>query len=75
MSVSGIIMWWLRRPQGAGRLVAPRAMADMPLWKTGAIVMVAASLLFPLSGAVLITVLVLDMLLLSRIKPLKKALS
>jgi uncharacterized iron-regulated membrane protein len=50
-------------------------MADMPLWKTGAIVMVAASLLFPLSGAVLITVLVLDMLLLSRIKPLKKALS
>lgn len=75
MSVSGIIMWWLRRPQGAGRLVAPRAMADRPLWKTGALVMVAASLLFPLSGAVLITVLVLDMLLLSRIKPLKKALS
>ncbi len=41
----------------------------------GDIVMLAAALLFPLSGAVLIAVLALDMLLLSRIKPLKKVLS
>lgn len=73
--VSGIVMWWKRRPANAGRLVAPRAPADSALWKTGAIVMLVVALAFPLSGAVLIGVLLLDGLLLSRIPALKQRLS
>jgi uncharacterized iron-regulated membrane protein len=75
LSVSGIVMWWKRRPSGAARLVAPALPEKLGLWKGGAIVMLAVALLFPLSGAVLVTVLVLDMLLIRHIKPLKRAIS
>ncbi len=75
LSVSGIVMWWKRRPSGAGRLVAPVVPEKMSIWKGGAIVMVAVSLLFPLTGIVLVAVLALDMLLLRHVKPLKRALS
>jgi uncharacterized iron-regulated membrane protein len=75
LSVSGIVMWWMRRPQGAARLMAPAYPADMGLWKGGAIVMLMVSLLFPLTGLTLIAVILLDMLLIRRIASLKKALS
>lgn len=75
LSVSGIVMWWKRRPSGAGRLVAPVVPEEMTVWKGGAFVMVAVSLLFPLTGIVLVAVLALDMLLLRHVKPLKRALS
>lgn len=75
MSISGVVMWWLRRPQGARRLMAPAVPADLRRWKTGAVIMIAVALLFPLTGAVLVTVLLLDVLVLRRLKPLKRALS
>jgi uncharacterized iron-regulated membrane protein len=75
LCVSGIVMWWKRRPANAGRLVAPRAPADAALWKTGAVVMLAVALAFPLSGAVLVAVLLLDGLLISRIPALKQRLN
>ncbi|MFB9795124.1 PepSY-associated TM helix domain-containing protein [Shinella granuli] len=75
MSVSGMVMWWKRRPAGASRLMAPAVPGDMKLWKTGAIIMLAVSLLFPLTGAVLLTVIALDYLIVRRVKPLKRALS
>jgi uncharacterized iron-regulated membrane protein len=75
LCVSGIVMWWKRRPANAGRLVAPRAPADAALWKTGAVVMLVVALVFPLSGAVLVGVLLLDWLLLSRVPVLKQRLS
>jgi uncharacterized iron-regulated membrane protein len=75
LSVSGFVMWLKRRPKGAARLVAPSAGEPGPLWKTGAVVMLAVSLLFPLSGAVLVAVLLLDLLVIRHIAPLKKALS
>ncbi|WP_310221568.1 PepSY domain-containing protein, partial [Neorhizobium sp. 2083] len=75
LSVSGIVMWWKRRPSGASRLVAPVVPEKMAVWKTGALVMVAVSLLFPLTGIVLVSVLALDMLLIRHVKPLKRALS
>lgn len=75
LSVSGIVMWWKRRPKaGAARLFAPVVSEPGPLWKTGAIVMLAVSLLFPLSGAVLIAVLVLDLLVIRHVAPLRRAL-
>lgn len=75
MAVSGIVMWWKRRPSGAPRLFAPAFPERLGLWKGGAIVMLAVALLFPLSGAVLLAVLALDMLLVRHIKPLKRAIS
>ncbi|MDH4411907.1 MAG: PepSY domain-containing protein [Rhizobium sp.] len=75
LSVSGFVMWWKRRPKRAGRLMAPAVGEPGPLWKTGAFVMLATALLFPLSGAVLLAVLLLDLLVFRHITPLKKALS
>lgn len=71
LSVSGIVMWWMRRPKGAARLLPPVAEPG-PLWKTGAIVMLAVALLFPLSGAVLVAVLALDLLVIRHVRPLKR---
>lgn len=75
LCVSGVVMWWVRRPQGSGRLAAPSVPAQAPLWKGGAIVMLLTGLAFPLAGGVLLAVLLLDWLLLSRIPALKTALS
>lgn len=75
LSASGIVMWWKRRPSGATRLVAPALPENLGLWKGGAIVMVAVSLLFPLTGAVLVAVLALDLLVVRHILPLKRAIS
>lgn len=71
LSISGIVMWWMRRPKGATRLLAPVAEPG-PLWKTGAFVMLAVALLFPLSGAVLVAVLALDLLVIRHLRPLKR---
>jgi uncharacterized iron-regulated membrane protein len=75
LSVSGIVMWWKRRPAGAGRLVAPVVPEKMAVWKTGAVIMICVSLLFPLTGIVLLVVLALDMTVLRHIRALKHALS
>jgi uncharacterized iron-regulated membrane protein len=75
LSVSGIVMWWKGRPAGASRLVAPITPDTISICKSGAIVMVAVSLLFPLTGIVLVNVVALDLLVVRHIKPLKRALS
>jgi uncharacterized iron-regulated membrane protein len=75
LCVSGIVMWWVRRPQGSGRLAAPVVPAQAPLWKTGALVMVITGLAFPLAGGVLLAVVVLDWVLISRVPALKNVLS
>lgn len=75
LCVSGIVMWWKRRPAGAGRLAAPPLPQNLALWKTGAVVMLVAALAFPLSGAVLLSVLLLDWLVISRLPGVKTALS
>ena len=74
LCVSGVVMWWKRRPRGASRLVAPPLPANLPLWKGAVFLMLLLSLAFPLVGLTLLTVLALDLLILSRIPPLKRAL-
>ena len=71
ISVAGVVMWWLRRPQRAFRLVAPPMPKDMPLWKGAIFIMLFVSLAFPLAGITLLAVLALDLLVLSRIPALK----
>ena len=75
LCVSGVVMWWLRRPAGAKRLMAPPRVPSTPLWKSAALLMVAVSVAFPLVGATLIVVLALDILIVSRIPALRRLLS
>lgn len=75
ISVSGVVMWWKRRPAGAVRLVAPPMPRDMPLWQGGVLVGLAVSLAFPMAGITLLGLLVLDTLVFSRVPAFRRALS
>lgn len=57
LCISGPIMWWRRRPKGA--LAAPRPIAA-PTARVIAIIVVAMGVIFPLAGASLLCVLMLD---------------
>lgn len=75
LSVSGLVMWWIRRPSGAARLAAPPLPVDLPMWKGAVFLGLLVSLAFPLVGLTLLAVLALDLLVLSRVSILKRALS
>ena len=75
LCVSGIIMWWKRRPTLAVRLAAPPMPKDMPHWQGAVLVGLAVSLAFPMAGLTLLTVIALDTLFISRVPVLKRALS
>lgn len=63
-AVSGIVMWWQRRP--AGRLGVPPLRHDLPRWKTAMLVIALLAVTFPLVGASLVVVWLLDRLVISR---------
>lgn len=67
-SVSGLVLWWKRRP--AGRFGVPPLRHDLPRWKTAIGVMIVLGVIFPLVGASLLLVFVLDWLL-SRFRQLR----
>lgn len=71
MSVSGLILWWKRRPAGA-RLGAPPRPADIPYAKGAILITLGLSLAFPMLGIALLAVIVLDLVLLSAVPPLKR---
>lgn len=75
LSVSGVVMWWMRRPARAMRLSAPPLPANLPLWKGAVVVMLLVSLLFPLVGITLLALLALDILVIQRVKPLARLLA
>lgn len=60
-AVSGLVMWWKRRP--AGRFGVPPLRHDLPLWKGGVVVMLLLGVAFPLVGVSLLAVWLLDTLL------------
>lgn len=75
VSVSGVVMWWIRRPEKTSRLAAPPMPANLPLWKGAVVIMLFLSLAFPLMGVTLLVVLTLDYLLLSRVPSLQRLAS
>ena len=60
-SISGLVLWWKRRP--AGRFGVPPLRHDLPRWKTAIGLMVVLGVIFPLVGASLLLVWALDGLL------------
>ncbi|OIQ27633.1 MAG: hypothetical protein BM562_14340 [Alphaproteobacteria bacterium MedPE-SWcel] len=73
--ISGLVMWVKRRPSKAGRLAAPPMPADLPFWKGAVLVGLFTSLAFPLVGITLLAVLAVDVLILSNVPALKRAIS
>ena len=74
LCASSVVMWWKRRAGGL-RLSAPPLPRDMPLWQGATFVALLVSMAFPMAGLTLLVVMVVDMLVLSRIPALKRALS
>lgn len=66
MVLSGIVMWWLRRP--AGTLGAPRYPRDYRVPRGILVIAIAVSLAFPLTGIAIIAFALIDFLLPKRLK-------
>ncbi|CCN81646.1 putative PiuB iron-regulated membrane protein [Vibrio nigripulchritudo SFn27] len=64
VSVTGALMWWKRRPAGKKKLGAPPSFQKGGIWKLGAVTVVLVGFAFPLAGATIVTVLIVDALLL-----------
>lgn len=71
LSITGVVMWWQRRPQGSG-LGAPAMPPHVQNWRTPLTIVAILGLAFPLVGLSLVVVLLLDYFLLSRIPALKR---
>ncbi|HDS1735370.1 PepSY domain-containing protein [Pseudomonas sp. BP8] len=63
-SVSGLVMWWKRRP--AGGLGVPPLRHDLPRWKTATAVMLVLGVAFPLVGVSMLVMWGVDSLVLRR---------
>jgi uncharacterized iron-regulated membrane protein len=71
MCVAGPLMWWRRRPRGAGAVGAPRGRLNI---RTGPVAVIGLVLLgvgLPLFGASLVVIFALDQLVLRRAAPLR----
>ncbi len=75
LAVSGVVMWWKRRPSGAFRLAAPPAPRDMGLWKGAVVVGLVLAIAFPMAGVALLLALLVDLLVLSRLPAAKRLVS
>jgi uncharacterized iron-regulated membrane protein len=62
---SGLLIWWQRRPQGS--LGVPPLRHDLPRWKAAVVIMLLLGAAFPLVGASLLPIWLLDRLLCSRL--------
>ncbi|MFC3182671.1 PepSY-associated TM helix domain-containing protein [Cypionkella sinensis] len=74
VAVSGVVMWWKRRPAGALRLAAPPKPAGVPLGGVALIALVL-SVAFPMLGLTLLAVLLVDFLVLQNVPAMKRAFS
>ncbi|MCD5994358.1 PepSY domain-containing protein [Pseudomonas sp. CDFA 602] len=63
-AVSGLVIWWKRRPQGG--LGAPPLRHDLPRWKTAIVIMSGIAVAFPLVGVSLVAVWLFDRIVFSR---------
>lgn len=75
LCVSGLVMWWKRRPAGALRLAAPPLPAEVPLARGVVLLAVLLSMAVPLLGLTLLAVLVFDLVILQTIPALKRVVA
>ncbi|MGY3571249.1 PepSY-associated TM helix domain-containing protein [Vibrio paucivorans] len=75
ISVTGVLMWWMRRPSGVGKVGVPPRFERDSIWKTGALTLVVIAIAFPLAGISIIVAMLIDWLLIRRVAKLRLALS
>jgi len=75
VSSSGLILWWKRRPASASNLSAPPRPDDMPFWKGAAALVIALGVMFPMAGAAIVVVLLIDATLLRMVPAMKRVVS
>ncbi|HEY9873341.1 MAG TPA: PepSY domain-containing protein [Candidatus Obscuribacterales bacterium] len=75
LCVSGGVMWWHRRPKQTFSIGAPALSPYVQQWKFPMAIVAVLGIAFPLVGLSLVTVLLLDYFLLSRIPALKRVFS
>ncbi|WP_428799957.1 PepSY-associated TM helix domain-containing protein [Vibrio kyushuensis] len=75
ISITGGIMWWIRRPIGASKLGVPPRFEQDGIWRVGLGTVVILGLCFPLAGATIIAVCCIDWLVVSRSQRLKHYLA
>ncbi|MCF5710076.1 PepSY domain-containing protein [Pseudomonas syringae] len=63
-AVSGLVIWWKRRPTGG--LGVPALRHDLPRWKTAMVIMFGIAVAFPLVGVSLVVVWLFDRIVFSR---------
>jgi uncharacterized iron-regulated membrane protein len=72
LPVSGVVMWWKRRPAGAMRIAAPPRPRDLPFWKTAAVVALLIALAFPMAGVAIAIVIALDLLVIRHVGGIRR---
>ena len=75
LCVSGMVMWWKRRPAGAIRLAAPPRPDQIPLTGGMIVIAVAMCLVFPVLGLIIAAIALIDLVILRSVPPLKRILS
>lgn len=75
LPVSGLVLWWKRRPAGAVRLAAPPQPGAFPLAKGAILAVLGLSLAFPMLGVALLVVLALDLLVIAPLPALRRLVS
>ncbi len=75
ISITGALMWWMRRPAKQRRLGVPAHFEHDGIWKLGVISVVLIAVCFPMAGVGIIVTLIMDALLVQRSKALKAYLS
>jgi uncharacterized iron-regulated membrane protein len=73
--VSGLVMWWQRRPARALRLAAPPRPPAVPVSILAAVVVLVLGIAFPLAGVAILAVLALDWLLIRRIPAIRNMIA
>jgi len=75
LPVSGLVLWWKRRPAGAVRLAAPPQPGAFPLAKGAILAVLGLSLAFPMLGVALLVVLALDLVVIAPLPALRRLVS
>jgi uncharacterized iron-regulated membrane protein len=65
--MSGVVMWWSRRPERALRLVAPARPRDLKAPAIAGVSLLVVCGLFPLAGAAVAFVVLLDVIVIQRV--------
>lgn len=62
LCISGVIMWWKRRPNASFTLSPPPMPKDLACWKHAVWILLPISFLFPMGAIAIISVVLLDMI-------------